>query len=93
MSDIKEIISLLNNPSKEDIELIQKARDFALKAHADQTRNSGEKYFNHLLATAKKIAEIGKENNERRHRNRTSFLFYPQRPGRQKPTHHLPGFQ
>ena len=59
MSDIKEIISLLNNPSKEDIELIQKARDFALKAHADQTRNSGEKYFNHLFATAKNIAEIG----------------------------------
>ena len=58
MSDIKEIISLLNNPSKEDIELLQKAYDFAHKAHEFHIRKSGEQYFNHLFATAKNIAEL-----------------------------------
>ena len=63
MVDIKEITSLLDNPnetnSKEDVVLIQKAYDFALKAHQGQMRLSGEPYFNHVFATAKNIAELG----------------------------------
>ena len=59
MTDIKEIISLLHEPTEKDKELVQKACDFALRAHADQKRLSGEPYFNHVFATAKNIAELG----------------------------------
>lgn len=59
MNDIKEIISLLQNPTKEDMALIQKAYDFSQKAHTGHTRNNNEPYFNHLFATAKNIAELG----------------------------------
>ncbi len=59
MSDIKEITSLLKDPSKEDLALIQKAYDFAKKAHEGHTRQNKEPYFNHLFATAKNIAELG----------------------------------
>ncbi|MFZ2621313.1 MAG: HD domain-containing protein [Minisyncoccia bacterium] len=59
MNDIKEIISLMQNPTKEDIALVQKAYDFAKKAHEGYLRKSGEPYFNHLFATARNIAELG----------------------------------
>jgi len=59
MPDIKEIVSLMQNPTKDDLVLMQKAYDFALKAHQGHTRLSGEPYFNHLFATAKNIAELG----------------------------------
>lgn len=59
MNDIKEIISLLKEPTREDIELIKKAYNFAEKAHEKHKRKSGEPYFNHLFATAKNIAELG----------------------------------
>ncbi len=59
MMEIKEIFSLLQNSKEEDIVLIQKAYDFALKTHATQIRNNDEPYFNHLFATAKNIAELG----------------------------------
>ncbi len=59
MSDIKEITSLIQNPNKEDLALIQKAYDFALKVHSGHNRMSGEPYFNHLFATAKNLAELG----------------------------------
>ncbi|KND47742.1 MAG: guanosine-3',5'-bis(diphosphate) 3'-pyrophosphohydrolase [Parcubacteria bacterium C7867-006] len=59
MNDIKEIFSLLNNPTEEDKALIQKAYDFAQKAHTGGVRKSGEPYFNHLFGTAKNIAELG----------------------------------
>jgi GTP pyrophosphokinase len=59
VNNIKEIISLLNNPNQKDVALIQKAYDFAEKAHAGHIRNNGEQYFNHLFATAKNIAELG----------------------------------
>jgi GTP pyrophosphokinase len=58
MNDIREIISLMQNPTEEDFNLIQKAYDFAQKAHEGHTRFSGEPYFNHLFATAKNIAEL-----------------------------------
>ena len=59
MTDIKEIISLLQNPTEKDRILIQKAYDFAERAHRGQVRKSSEPYFNHLFATAKNIAELG----------------------------------
>ena len=59
MNDIKEIFSLLNNPTEEDKALIKKAYDFAQKAHEGVKRKSGEPYFNHLFGTAKNIAELG----------------------------------
>lgn len=59
MLDIKEITSLLQNSTPEDIKLVEKAFEFARNAHKDHIRNSGEPYFNHLFATAKNIAELG----------------------------------
>lgn len=59
MNNIKEIFSLLNNPTESDKQLIQKAYDFAQKAHEGVKRKSGEPYFNHLFGTAKNIAELG----------------------------------
>src|SRR3989344_2787716 len=59
MNDIKEIISLVHDPSKEDIALIEKASDYGKKMHDGNLRNSGEPYYNHLFAKAKKIAHVG----------------------------------
>ncbi len=58
MNDLREITSLMQNPSEEDTALIQKAFDFAKKAHEGHERKSGEPYFNHLFQTAKNIAEL-----------------------------------
>lgn len=49
----------MQNPTEEDLGLIQKAYDFAQKAHSGLIRFSGEPYFNHCFATAKNIAELG----------------------------------
>src|SRR5689334_19240697 len=54
----EEIISLLDSPSQKDIEFIQKAYDFALKAHEGQLRKSGEPYFIHVFETAKILASL-----------------------------------
>ena len=59
MNDIKEITSLLHDPTDKYLALVQKAYNFAEKAHEKHKRNSGEPYFNHLFATAKNIAELG----------------------------------
>ena len=59
MPDIKEITSLLSNPTEADLALIQRAYDFAEKVHSGQKRNSGEPYFDHCFATAKNLAELG----------------------------------
>lgn len=58
MNDIKEIFSLLSNITPEDKAQIQKAYDFAYKAHDGHKRKSGEPYFNHLFGTAKNIASL-----------------------------------
>jgi GTP pyrophosphokinase len=58
MQDLKEITSLMENPSKEDLALVQKAYDFSKEAHKNQLRKSGEPYFIHLFATAKNLAEL-----------------------------------
>lgn len=59
MADVKEILSLVNGINKKDEELIQKAADFAEKAHKDQKRMSGEPYFVHVFETAKILATLG----------------------------------
>lgn len=56
---IEEILSLVDNLKKEDIDIINRAYDFAKKAHEGQLRKSGEPYFNHVFATAKNLAELG----------------------------------
>lgn len=58
MNDLKEIISLIQSPTKEDTALLEKAYTFARESHKDQVRKSGEPYFNHLFATAKNLAEL-----------------------------------
>ena len=50
MNDIKEIYSLLQNPTEKDIALMQKAYNFAMKAHEGHERLNGEPYFNHCFA-------------------------------------------
>lgn len=59
MNDIREIFSLMQNPTEADKALVQKAYDFAKKSHEGHARRSSEPYFNHLFATAKNIAELG----------------------------------
>lgn len=59
MNDIREIYSLMQNPKDSDKALVQKAYDFAKKAHEGHERRSGDPYFNHLFQTAKNIAELG----------------------------------
>jgi len=54
----EELIILMSKPSEADKVLIRKAFAFALDAHKDHKRNSGEPYFNHLYATAYGLAEI-----------------------------------
>lgn len=55
--DVKDILKELSPiPPKKDADLIVKAYDFALKAHAEQKRKSGEPYFIHVFETAKNLA-------------------------------------
>lgn len=58
MTEVNEIIKLIKNPSKEDIELIEKAFEFSQTAHQNQKRFSGEPYFIHPFETAKIIANM-----------------------------------
>jgi guanosine-3',5'-bis(diphosphate) 3'-pyrophosphohydrolase len=59
MTDVKDIVGIMDNPSDEDKNLITKAFDFAKKAHEGHLRKSGEPYFLHLIETAKTLAEMG----------------------------------
>lgn len=59
MPTAKQIIALMNNPTQSDRELVEKAYDFAVKAHTGHTRYSGEPYMLHLAQVAKKLAELG----------------------------------
>lgn len=58
MEDVNDIITLLKNPSKSDIELITKAFNFAKKAHEGHYRFSKEPYFIHPFETAKTLANL-----------------------------------
>ncbi len=59
MSTVQDILSLMNGPSKEDAAFVEKAYAFAAEAHKDHKRFSGEPYLNHLVETAKGLAELG----------------------------------
>lgn len=56
---LPELISLIKEPSAADRTLVEKAYAFAENAHRNHTRYSGEPYFNHLVETAKILAELG----------------------------------
>ncbi len=56
---INEILSFIPEKEEKGRLLIQKAYDFASKAHEGQLRKSGEPYFNHVFATAKNLADLG----------------------------------
>jgi len=55
----KEITDIMRNASKENVAIVERAYDKAKEAHGEQTRYSGEPYFNHVYATAYKLAEVG----------------------------------
>ncbi|HEB01542.1 MAG TPA: bifunctional (p)ppGpp synthetase/guanosine-3',5'-bis(diphosphate) 3'-pyrophosphohydrolase, partial [Candidatus Portnoybacteria bacterium] len=55
---INEIIKQIENRPKADIELIQRAFEFAQKAHQGQKRKSGKDFIEHPLATASILAEM-----------------------------------
>ena len=55
--EIFEEYIIKNNP-KADIKLIKKAYDFGELHHRGQKRNSGEDYFIHPIAVAKKLSEM-----------------------------------
>ncbi|MFZ2500639.1 MAG: HD domain-containing protein [Minisyncoccia bacterium] len=59
MTPVKEIIGAMQDPSAEDMAFVEKAYAISEKAHAGQTRYSGEPYFIHPAATAKVLAEYG----------------------------------
>lgn len=57
MNDVFEKIEDLY--SGKDLVLLQKAYDFAKKAHANQKRASGEEYFTHPCAVARILVDLG----------------------------------
>ena len=59
LNSLETILKGLSNPLPEDVTLIKKAFAFAEKSHAGHTRHSGEPYLNHLVETAKILAELG----------------------------------
>lgn len=56
---IDEITSLVKNIKEKDKNLIEKAYNFAQKAHEGQLRKSGDPYFVHVVNTAKNLADLG----------------------------------
>jgi guanosine-3',5'-bis(diphosphate) 3'-pyrophosphohydrolase len=57
MTKLSQILSTLQNPKPEDIDLVTRAYHYAEKAHSGQKRFSGEPYFLHLEETALILAE------------------------------------
>ena len=55
----EEILSLIPSIKEKDAILIEKAYNFAEKAHSGQARKSGEPYITHPLQTAKILANLG----------------------------------
>jgi GTP pyrophosphokinase len=56
---IEEILKFIPDAGAKGKALVEKAFDFAHKAHGGQLRKSGEPYFNHVFATAKNLADLG----------------------------------
>lgn len=59
MPEVDEIIRLMPEHAREDEALVTKAYNFSKKAHENHKRYSGDNYFLHTFATAKKLAELG----------------------------------
>ncbi|HEV7449218.1 MAG TPA: HD domain-containing protein [Candidatus Paceibacterota bacterium] len=59
MPTLKDITDKMSAPTKADKALVEKAYNFAAEAHKDHKRFSGEPYLNHLVETAKGLAELG----------------------------------
>ena len=57
MNDVFEKIEAVY--SGKDLVLLEKAYDFAKKAHANQKRASGEEYFTHPCAVAQILVDLG----------------------------------
>jgi GTP pyrophosphokinase len=60
-----ELQDLISRPdfSDDDKKLVKKAYEFAQHAHESQQRYSGEPYFNHVLATALILDNLGMDAN------------------------------
>ncbi len=56
---VKEIIAEMRSATEADRVLIEKAYEFAKKAHEGHTRFSGEPYFIHPAAVARTLASMG----------------------------------
>ena len=59
MAQLTRILGQLSSTDKEDRALVEKAWNFAVKAHEGHTRYSGEPYSVHLEAIALVLAEMG----------------------------------
>jgi GTP diphosphokinase / guanosine-3',5'-bis(diphosphate) 3'-diphosphatase len=56
---VNEIISLVKDLKEKDKNLIEKAYNYAQKAHEGQLRKSGDPYFTHVANTARNLADLG----------------------------------
>ncbi|KKU79363.1 MAG: (P)ppGpp synthetase I, SpoT/RelA [Parcubacteria group bacterium GW2011_GWA2_47_7] len=56
---LEEITSIMRSKEPEHISLVQKAYDFAERAHHGQKRYSGDPYFIHVAAVGYTLAEMG----------------------------------
>ncbi|MFT5849323.1 MAG: guanosine-3',5'-bis(diphosphate) 3'-pyrophosphohydrolase [Patiriisocius sp.] len=59
MTTAKSIIANLNKPTDADRRLIEKAYEYAQKAHEGHKRYSGEPYMSHVAAVGRNLAEMG----------------------------------
>lgn len=59
MTSVKEIIKEMEGATEQDMALVKAAYTFGQKSHDGHTRYSGEPYFMHPAAVAKKLAELG----------------------------------
>jgi GTP pyrophosphokinase len=59
MTSVKEILGEMSSAGENDKRLVEKAYEFAKKAHEGHARYSGEPYFVHPAAVAKMLAEYG----------------------------------
>ncbi|MDE2213425.1 MAG: bifunctional (p)ppGpp synthetase/guanosine-3',5'-bis(diphosphate) 3'-pyrophosphohydrolase [Patescibacteria group bacterium] len=59
MASAKDILDLMDSPTEEDRTLIERAYQFAEKAHEGHRRLSGDPYFTHPVETAKGLARLG----------------------------------
>ena len=55
---VEELVALMHKATNADRDLVRKAFSFARTAHQGHLRMSGEPFFNHLLATARALAEL-----------------------------------